>query len=143
MRSIARHTKVFGRAFTLVFLLACSGFATILHICAGEIPQHYDTSSASDQAASPNRQLPLPVARMFVHNVGDCQKKTIVPGIAVYQALEEKDSKAKNAKALSLLTSTFILPAPCNILYCSNYYCTNSISPSSVEKFILNTTLLI
>jgi hypothetical protein len=143
MRSIARHTKVFGRAFTIVFLLACSGFATILHICAGEISQHYDTSSTSDQAACPNRQLPLPVARMFVHNVGDCQKKTIVLGIAVYQALEEKDSKAKNAKALSLLSFTSILPPPCNILYCSSCYCTKSISPSSVEKFILNATLLI
>jgi len=141
MRSIARHTKVFGRAFIIVFLLACSGFATILHVYAREESKRCDASS--DQAACPNRQLPLPVARMFVHNVGDYQKKTIVVGIAVFQASEEKDTKAKNAKALSLLTSTFILPAPCNILYCSNYYCTNSISPSSVEKFLLNATLLI
>jgi hypothetical protein len=143
MRSIARHTIAFGRAFTLVFLLACSGFATILHIYASEESKRCDASSASDQAACPNRQLPLPVARMFVHNVGDCQKKTIVVSIAVFQALEEKDSKAKNAKALSLLSFTSILPPPCNILYCSNCYCTKSISPSSVEKFILNATLLI
>ncbi len=80
---------------------------------------------------------------MFVHNVGDCQKKTIVVGIAVYQALEEKDSRAQNVKVLSLLTSTFVLPAPGNISYCSTYSCPNSISPSSVEKFILNATLLL
>ena len=143
MRSIARHTIAFGRAFTLVFLLACSGFATILHIYAGEEAKRCDTSSASDQAASPNGQLPLPVARMFVHNVGDCNKKTIVGGIAVFQALEEKDSKAQKVKALSLLTSALVLPAPTNISYCSHYPCPNSIYPSSVEKFILNATLLI
>jgi hypothetical protein len=141
MRSIARHTKVFGRAFTIVFLLACSGFATILHVYVREESKRCDASS--DQAACPNRQLPLPVARMFVHNVGDYQKKTIVVGIAVFQASEEKHSKAKNAKALSLLTSMFIMPAPCSLLYCSNYYCTNSISPSAVEKLILNATFLI
>ncbi len=141
MRFIARHTRVFGRAFTIVFLLACSGFATILQIYASEESKHCDASG--DQPACHDRQLPLPAARMFVHNVGDCQKKTIVVGIAVFQSSEEKNRKAKNATALSLLASTFILPAPCNILNCSNYYCTNSISPSSVEKFILNTTLLI
>jgi hypothetical protein len=143
MISIARHTKVFGRAFAIVFLLASSGFATILHIYAREESNRCDASTASDQAAIPNRQLPLPVARMFVHNVGDCQKKTIVVGIPVFQASEEKDSKAKNAQALSLLTSTFIMPAPCHLLFFSNYYCANSISPSSVEKYILNATFLI
>ena len=143
MRFIARHTIVFGRAFTLVFLLACSGFATILHIYAGEEAKRCDTSRASDQAASPNRQLPLPVARMFVHSVGDCNKKTIVRGIAVFQAMEEKDSKAQNVKALSLLTSAFVLPALTNVSNCSKCPCSYSIFPSSVEKIILNATLLI
>jgi hypothetical protein len=143
MRTIARHTIAFGRAFTLVFLLACSGFATILHICAGEESKRWDTSGASGQAACPNGQLPLPVARMFVHNVGDCNKKAIVGGIAVFQALEEKDSKAQNVKALSLLTSAFVLPAPDNTSSWSINSCPNRNSPASMEKFILNAILLI
>ena len=143
MRSIARHTIAFGRAFTLVFLLACSGFATILHICAEEASKHCDTPSASDQDVHRNMQLPHPLARMFIHNVGDFNKKTMVGGIAVFQALEEKDGKAQHVRILSLLTSTFVLPIPSNTPPWFNYPSSESDSPPSVEKYVLNATLLI
>jgi hypothetical protein len=97
----------------------------------------------SDQAARPDAPLPLPLARMFVHNVGDCHKKTLTGGIDVFQALQEKDSKAQNVKVLSFLASTFVLPAPGNSSSWSNNSCLNRISPPSVETFVLNTTLLI
>ena len=90
MRSIARDTIAFGRVFTLVFLLASSGFTTILHICTMEASECCDTSSVSDHDACPNKPA-LPVTGPSIQNVDDCHINAVVGGLAVDQALVEKD----------------------------------------------------
>jgi len=145
MRSIARHTVAFGRVFTLVFLLASSGFTTIVHIGAMEASACCDPSGASDHNACPNKQLPLPVAGMSVHNRDGCHRNRdpVVGAFGVVQALVEKDSKAQNVDILTLLTSAFVPPAPGNTSSRFNYSYSVSVSLPSVEKCILNATLVI
>lgn len=143
MRSIARHTIAFGRVFTLAFLFASSGFTTILHICAMEACECCDTSGARDHDACPNKQVPASVASVSIHNVDDCNINAVVGGLAVFQALVEKGFEAQNVEVLSLLTFTFISPAPSNTSSWFTYSYIESVSPPSVEKYILNETFLI
>jgi hypothetical protein len=143
MISIARHTITFGRVFTLVFLFASSGYTVILHICAMGACECSDTPDASDDDACTNKQLPLPVAGMSIHNVDNCHKNAVVDGSDIVQALVEKDSKTQYVKVLSLLTSTFVSPALSNTSSWFTYSYLERVSPPSVEKYVLNATLLI
>lgn len=126
-----------------MFLVATSGFTAILHICAMEASEYCDTSGASDHDACTNEQLPLPVADTSIHNVDYCHINAVVGGFAIVQALVEKDSKTKNVEVLSLHTSTFVSPAPGYTPSCFNYSYSESVSPPSVEKYVLNATFLI
>lgn len=142
MPSIARHTIAFGRLFTLLFFLASSGFTTIMRICTMEACECPDTSGTSDHNACPNEQAPASVASMFIQNVNDCHN-AVVGGVAVVQALVEKDSRAQNVEVLSAITSTFVSPASSNTSSCFSYSYSESVSPPSVEKYVLNETFLI
>jgi flavoprotein len=119
--SIARHTIAFGRVFTFAFLFVSSGFTIISHICSTETCECCDTSGACDEDACANKQLPLPVACMSIHNVDDCHINAVDGGFAVVQALVEKDIETQNVEVLSFLTSTFVLPAPSNTSSLFNY----------------------
>jgi hypothetical protein len=143
MRSIARHTIGFRRVFTLVFLLASSSFATILNICAMETCECCDTSGTRDDDAYPNKQVPAPIAGMSIHDVNDCHINAVDGDFAVVQALVEKDIEAQNVEVLSLLTSTFVSSASSNTSSWFTYSYLESVSPSSVEKYVLNETFLI
>jgi hypothetical protein len=142
MRSIARHAIAFGRVFTLVFFLASSGFTTIMHVCSMDGCECPDTSGASDHDACPNKQEPVPVAGMSIANVDDCHNE-VVGGSAVVQALVENDAPARTVEVFSVVISTFVAPAPNNTSSWFNYSYSESVSPSSVEKYVLNDTFLI
>ncbi len=79
---------------------------------------------------------------MSIQNVNDCHN-AVVGGFAVVQALVEKNCKAQNVEVFSLLTSTFVSLAPGNISSSFNYVYSESVSPPSVEKYVLNETFLI
>lgn len=145
MRSIARNTIAFGRVFTFAFLFASSGFTTILHFCAMEACECEccDTSDARDHDACSNKQVPASVANVSIHNIDNCNINAVVGGLAVFQALVEKGFNAQNVKVLSLLTFKFISPAPSNTSSWFTYSYIESVSPPSVEKYILNETFLI
>jgi hypothetical protein len=143
MNSVARHTIAFGRVFTLIFLLVSSGFTTVLHICAKKASECRETSGASNQDAYPNKQLSPRVTGMSVHNVDHCDRNAVVGGFYVFRTLLEKDSKAQIVEVRSLLPLTFDSPTPSTILSWFNYSYSESVSPPSVEKYVLNATLLI
>ncbi len=79
---------------------------------------------------------------MSIQNVDDCHN-AVVGGVAVDQALVERDSKVQNVEVLSLLSPTFVSPAPSNTSSWFNYSYSESVSPPSVEKYVLNVTFLI
>ena len=143
MRAISKHLNAFGKAFTFVFLLACSGFTTILHICAMHACECCDTSGASDLNVCPDEQLPLPVAGLSFHGIDDCHINAVVGGIGVVQALVENESKPQNVEVLSLPTSTFVSSARVCTSSWFNYSYSERVSPPSVEKYVLNATFLI
>ena len=102
-----------------------------------------DISGARDDDACPNKQVPSPVAGMSIHNVDDCHINAVDGGFTVVQALVEKDIEAQNVELFSLLTSTFVSPAPSNTSSWFTYSYLESVSPPSVEKCVLNETFLI
>jgi len=125
MISIARHSIAFGRVLTLIFLVASSRFTPILYLCVRE----------ANKA--------LPEAGMSIYNVDSCHSRVIVGGLRVVLALVEGGSKVEKVEVLSLLTSTFVSPAPGNTSSWFSYSFFESVSPHSVEKYVLNETFLI
>jgi hypothetical protein len=125
MKSIVRHSIAFGRVLTLVFLLASSRFTTILFMCVRE----------ADKA--------LPEAGMSIYNVDGCHSTVVFSGLRIVMAFVEKDSKVQNVEVLPLLTSPFVSPAPGNTSSWFSYSFFESVSPPSVEKYVLNETFLI
>ena len=122
---IARHSIAFGRVLTLVFLLASARFTIILHICVKK----------PDKA--------LPVAGMSIRKGDDSRSSVVVGRLRVVLAIVEKDSKVQNVEVLPLLTSPFVSPALGNTSSLFSYSFFESVSPSSVEKYVLNETFLI
>lgn len=134
---------VFTRAFTLIFLLVSSGLIGVFHIYAKKVSECRDTSSASNRDACPNKQPSLFAAGTSVHNVKVCERHADVGGFHVFRALLEKDSKAQILEVRSLPFFTFDSPEPTNSLSWLNYSYSESVSLPSVEKYVLNATLLI
>jgi hypothetical protein len=125
MKSIARQSIPFGRVLTLVFLLASARFTSILHICMKK----------PDKA--------LPVAGMSIYKGDACHSTIVFSGLRVVMAFVEKDSKVQNVEVLPLLTSPFVSPAPGNTSTWFSYFFFESVSPPSVDKYVLNATFLI
>lgn len=142
MKLFTKKIVFIGRVVAFVFFLASSGFTTILHICAMEACECCDTSGARDHDACPDKPA-LPVAGTSIQNVDDCHINAVAGGLSAIQALLEKDIKAQNVNTLSVLISTFVSLAPSTNTSSFTYSYSESVSPPSVEKYILNATLLI
>ena len=125
MKSIAGHSIAFGRVLTLVFFLASARFTTILYMCVRK----------ADNA--------MPVAGMSTYKGDACRSTVVFSGLRVVMALVEKDSKVQNGQVLSLPISPFVSPSLVNTSSCFNYSYSESVSPFSVEKYVLNETFLI
>ena len=108
-----------------MFLIVSAHFTPILHLCVRE----------ANKA--------LPEAGMSIYSVDSCHSRVIVGGLKVVLALVEGSSKVEKVEVLSLLTSTFVSPAPDNTSSCFNYSYSERVSPVSVEKYVLNETFLI
>jgi hypothetical protein len=137
MRSIARHTITFGRALTIVFFLASSSFAGILHICV------IDASDASNHNACPSKQQPMIVAAICIQNIHVCHKHAVPGGFNLFQAVEKKDIKSQNVKAVAFLSSAFDPPSAGHTAAWFNRSYYECAFPRSVELYMLNATLLI
>jgi hypothetical protein len=143
MRSITNHTMAFGRAFTLVFFLASSGFGAVVHICVIDASECYDTSDSSHHDACPIKQRPLDVAAICIHHIHGCHKSAIVAGSNLFQSLEERDTKPQKVKVLAQLSSASVSPSSEHAGTRSTRCLSESASPRSVELYQLNATLLI
>ncbi len=142
MKSIARHSIVFGRVLALVFLFVYSRFETILHMCGREASECcYTASGARDHNGCPDKALP--VAGISIYNVNGCRSSVVVRSLRVVLALVEKDSKVQNVKVLSLFTFPSVLHAPSKTSSWFNYCYFGSVSLHSAEKYVLNATFLI
>jgi hypothetical protein len=80
---------------------------------------------------------------MSIHNIDDCDMYVVVGGFTIVQALVENDRNAQNVEVPSLLAPTFVSPQPSNTSSWITCSYSESVSPPSVEKYVLNATLLI
>jgi hypothetical protein len=143
MKLFTKNITWLGRVTVFLFLVASSGFTTMLHLCTMEASECCDASGASNHHACPDAENTSPVAGASVHNVDGCHINSVAGGLSTIQALLEKDSKAQNVHILSVLISTIVsLPASTNTPSFTYSYL-ESVSPPSVEKYVLNDTFLI
>ena len=144
MNLFTKNIVFIGRVVAILFFMASSGFTTILHICAMEASECCDTSGASNHHACPSdEETPSPVAGTSIQNADDCHINAVAGGLSAIQALLEKDIKAQNLNALSVLISTFVSLAPNTNTSSFTYSYSERVSPPSVEKHVLNETFLI
>jgi hypothetical protein len=85
----------------------------------------------------------LPESGMSIYNVDSCHSQVIVGGLRVVLALVEGGNKEQKVEVLSLLFSPFVSPAQINTSSRFSYSFFESVSPPSVEKYVLNETFLI
>jgi len=126
-----------------VFFLASSSFAGILHICVIDASECCNTSDASNHNAFPSKQHPMIVAAICIQNIHAFRKNAVPGSFNLFQALEEKDTKSQNVKALALLFSAFNPPSAAHTASWSNRSYSECVFPRSVELYKLNATLLI
>ena len=143
MRSIASHTIAFGRALTIVFFLASSSFAGILHICVFDASACCDSSKANNHNACPSKQQPVIVTAICMQNIHVCRKHAVPGGFNLFQAVEKKDSKSQNVKAIAFHSSAFDPPSAGHTASWFNRSYSECVFPRSVELYKVNATLLI
>ena len=143
MKFFTKNIVVIGRVTAFLFLVASSGFTTLLHICTMEAAECCDPSGASDHHGCPSEPIDQPISGSSIQNVDDCHINSVVGGLASLQALLEKDIKTQNSDILSVLISTFVPVAPISNTSSLTYPYSQSVSPPSVEKYVLNETFLI
>lgn len=143
MKLFNKHILFVGRVVAILFFIASSGFTTILHICTMEASECCDPSGASDHHACPDEESSSPVAGASITGVNDCHINAVVGGLSAIQALLEKDSKVQNISVLALLVPTFVSFASSINTSSFTYSYSETVSPPSVEKYVLNETFLI
>lgn len=143
MRSIASHTIAIGRALTFVFFLASSSFAGIFHICVIDASEYCNTSDASNHNACPSKQHPMIVTAICIQNIHAFRKNAVPGGFNLFQAVEKKDTKSQNVKAIAFISSAFDPPSADHTGSWFNRSYSECVFPRSVELYKLNATLLI
>jgi hypothetical protein len=146
MKRFSQHIIVLGRLLAVMFVLANSGFTTVLRQCTMKsdapmeccsIPEKSD--AASRDAIQKNATSPSTVSQF------GCHTTTLVGGIASTSALLQKESAKQNAKANEFCaqhqqntTSTSDVDHSTNPAHFAA-----TLSPPSVEKCVLNSSFLI
>jgi hypothetical protein len=143
MKLFTKNIVFIGRVVAFLFFVTSSGFTTILHICAMEATECCDPSGASDHHACPNDEESSPVAGASITSMNDCHINAVVGGLSAIQALFEKESKVQNISVLTLLVPTVVSLAPSTNTSSFTYSYSESVSPPSVEKYVLLRTFLI
>jgi len=142
MTSIARHSIAFGRVLTIVFLIVSSHFTAIMHKCVRKVSDCCCVISG-EKGHDAFQKKARHVADMSIYIVDGCRSIVDIGDLTVVLASDERDSKVQNVKVLHLLSSPFVSPAPGNTSSWFSYSFFESVSPRSVEKYVLNETFLI
>ena len=146
MRSINRHI-IFGRLFLLLFVVANSGFTAILYHCnmlnRMEAMPCCEIPGSGSTKASTGSQLP---EGSELYSVGfPCYTLHLAGGLQTHPSVLVRESSAKNLKTSCLVA---LDPAICSLSSSpqstASYVASASNTPrSSVEKYVLNASLLI
>ncbi len=141
-----KHIVRATRLLITLFIVANSGFTTVIRQCTMEPAHSMECCAASGEYDSSPQKGSYPRGETTVIGVApQCHLSTVVGGLANVPALLEKEHPARSA---SVVSST---PLFCNPIF----FVTNSkqsaqffnllpvFSPRSVEKCVLNSTFLI
>jgi hypothetical protein len=146
MRFFSQHTIIAGRILAILFVLANSGFTTVLRQCTMKSDAPMECCSIPEKSDATNRDaVQKDVNSPSIVGQFSCHTITIVGGIASTNALLQRESSNQNSNA----------NACCNHLQQSTLfkiyttypgilsYFSATISPPTVEKRVLNSSFLI
>ena len=146
MRFFSQHTIIAGRILAVLFVLANSGFTTVLRQCTMKSDALMECCSIpekSDAACSDAVQKNATSLRIV--SQFSCRTITLVGGIASTNALLDRESSNQNNKANACSNHLQQLPL---FTICTTHpeilsQFSETISLPSVEKCLLNSTFLI
>ncbi|MEX2117936.1 MAG: hypothetical protein WEB37_13730 [Bacteroidota bacterium] len=144
MKFSPRHSTVTNLVVLLGFLLASSGFTTILHEC--RLEQQMSCCAPPPEAHDEicGVEIGSNVAVVIESDVL-CHTTIVVGGVTTGPALLEKTGKTESKRTGELpLTSVHVSFPPHNTNRISSLFSPSElVFPSSVEKYVLNASFLI
>ena len=138
----SKHIKPLRLAFAALVFLASSGAAAVIRECKVEAmsccaPVSRANHDDCDQPA-------LPISRHSIKAQFTCHTTALVGGVAIKQALVEQQHKPELPKQIvfCIASSQSLLSAQTN-RSSSTFFLTETVSPPTVEKYVLNGSFLI
>jgi hypothetical protein len=138
----SKHSALIGRIFLTLFIVANSGFTTVVRQCTMKSSQAMECcANTNSQNSSKHQNGEL----VLVGTAADCHSSSIAGGLANVSAVVEKENRIHSAKTL------LIAPFYCGSLF-SEVFSKSSLNslplssplfPLFGEKCVLNSTFLI
>ncbi len=146
MKSFSQHTIIAGRILAVLFVIANSGFTTVLRQCTMKSDGPMECCSVPEKSDAASRDAIQKNANsLSIVSQFSCHTTTLVGGIANTLALLQKDSAKQNARENELCAQLQLRTAITSTLDHSTNpaHFAVILSPPSVEKCILNSSFLI
>lgn len=146
MKFFPRHMILSGRILAILFILANSGFTAVLRQCTMKSIAPMECCGGSDQSNESTCDGTQNQAGLrLVESQFSCHTTTLVGGIATTFALLQKELTKQNIKTNEMCGRYQQNTICTNTLYHSTNpaQVTATLSPPSVEKYVLNETFLI
>lgn len=137
------HILLFGRVMLIAVFLANTGFTAVLYSCKMDPATCCQTSRQSKHGECGASAIVH--QRVSVESNFSCHRSTVIGGITTAAALIEKEYQPLFNKAVQSVSPQFMGNSPLSVAAPTSY----SLSPPlaraipSVEKYVLNATLLI
>jgi hypothetical protein len=142
----AKHIVLTTRLLVALFIVANSGFTTVIRQCTMEPAHPMDCCAASGERHNTPIGGPRPQGEATVAGVlPDCSISTVVGGLANAPALLDKENTVHSSKIITSIPLSE-LPAFFNTITKRSFHSSDpslTFSPHSTEKCVLNSTFLI
>lgn len=147
VKSFSKHIIPIGRVVAILFVLATSGFTTVLYLCCHEDHMvRYENTCRHGESCGPEEgNCSIPTLHLDVALTGGCHTIISGGGLNTNPALLEEESKMqpKRIEVPSTLLSSDKSLSLLNITSKSYSPFFSIVSPQSQEKYILTHSILI
>jgi hypothetical protein len=146
MTLFAKHIVLATRLLVILFIVANSGFTTVIRQCAMEPAHPMDCCAGSGERNSMPINGPHSQGEATIAGVPpDCNVSTVVGGLANATAFLEKENTIHSSKIITSVPQSE-QPAFFNTITKQSFHSSNpslAFFPLSAEKCVLNSTFLI
>jgi hypothetical protein len=143
MKPFTKHILLLKRLVLIVTIAASSGFTTVVHYCTMDVMDCCDPSPSADHR---NCDLPgVPETGESVKAQFTCHTNTLVGGVSVKPAVLVKEHKSEPSRIVLATVTASLYNCLSHTSSSSHtlFSPAETPSPPSVEKYVLNASLLI